>query len=258
MASLQSLTRIAAVAGCLLAGLAPAAAPAAEIKLLYPTALEPVFRELLPEFERSSGHRVVAQYGPAGPISERIRKGEAADVAVVTVAQSEALIREGKAVAASGVALARVGVGVYVPKGAARPDISSVEAFKQALRAAKSIGKIDPATGGASGIFMAALLDRLGLAAELRPKIRLFPPGSPIFTAVGNGEIALAFGQISEILSRPNVDLVGPLPAEIQGYTHFAAVVVAGSKNGEAAADLIRFVAAPAAKAAMRAKGFEP
>lgn len=258
MAGFRTSARIAAVAAGVFVGVAAGAASAAEIKLLYPTALEPVFRELLPAFEKASGHEVVAQYGPAGRIAERIRKGEPADVAIVTSAQSEALVREGKAVAGSNVSLARVGVGVYVQKGAARPDISSVEAFKQALRSVKSIGMIDPATGGASGIFMAALLDRLGLAAELRSRIRLFPPGSPIFAAVAKGEIELAFGQISEILSRPSVDLVGPLPAEIQGYTHFAAIVVSGARNAEAAAALVSFVATAAAKAAMRAKGFEP
>ncbi|MFO0988360.1 MAG: substrate-binding domain-containing protein [Alphaproteobacteria bacterium] len=215
------------------------------------------FRELLPAFETSSGHRVAAQYGPAGAIAERIRKGEAVDVAVVTVAQSETLIREGKAAAASRVEIGKVGVGAYVAKGAARPDIASADAFTRALRAAKSIGHTDPASGGASGIYLASLFERLGLAAELRPKIRLFPGGPSISPPSPRATSSYAFGQISEIVNRPNVEFVGPLPAEYQNYTRFAAFVAAGTGNGEAAA-LVRHLAAPAAKAAMRAKGFEP
>lgn len=258
MAGLHSRARFAATASAMFIQLAAGAAVAADLRLLYPTALEPVFRELLPAFEASSGHRVAAQYGPAGAIAERIRKGEAVDVAVVTVAQSETLIREGKAAAASRVEIGKVGVGAYVAKGAARPDIASADAFTRALRAAKSIGHTDPASGGASGIYMPSLFERLGLAAELRPKIRLFPGGPSIFAAVAKGEIELAFGQISEIVNRPNVEFVGPLPAEYQNYTRFAAFVAAGTGNGEAAAALVRHLAAPAAKAAMRAKGFEP
>lgn len=258
MAGLRRRMRFAATACALLAHGAAGTALAADIKLLYAVALEPAFRELLPQFEAASGHRVAAQHGPAGAIAGRIRKGEAVDVAVVTVAQSETLIREGKATAESRVELAQVGVGVYVAKGAARPNIASVDALKQALRAAKSIGQTDPAAGGASGIYVTRLFERLGLAGELRPKLRLFPGSSAIFAAVAKGEIELAFGQISEILSRPNVDFAGPLPAEVQNYTRFAAVVAAGTGNGEAAAALVRYIAAPAAKAAMRAKGFEP
>src|SRR5688572_28435355 len=201
---------------------APEIALSAEIRILYPTALAPVFRELLPQFERSSGHKVIAQFGPAGAIADRVRKGEAADVAIVTRSQSAALQTEGKIAVGSGVGLAKVGIGLYVAKGGPKPDIASVDSFKRALLAANTIALIDPSTGGASGIYLMALFERLGLASEIRPKLRLFPSGSAIFFAVAKNEVEIGFGQVSEILSHPTVDLIGPLPGEIQNYTHFA------------------------------------
>ena len=147
----------------------------------------------------------------------------------------------------------RSGAGVAVRKGAPKPDISTVEAFKQALRNARSIGYVEQ---GATGIYLKALLVKLGLADELKPKIKLITTAAG--EAVANGEVELGMTQVSEILPFAGVELVGPLPAEIQLYTDFAAAVAAGAKQPEAANALIRFLKAPAAVPVIKAKGLEP
>ncbi len=232
-------------------------ASAAEIKVLHTTAVKPPMDELLAGFEKSSGHKVIAAFGTAGAMVARIQKGEAVDVAIVTGPQIEDLQKQGRIVAGSRVDLAKVGIGVYVRKGAPKPDISSVEAFKRALLAANSIAYIDPASGGASGIYVAGLLERLGLAAELRSKIRALPVVSAVFDAVAKGEAEIGLGQLSEIVADPRVELVALLPAEIQNFTLFAAGIVASSKEQEAGKALIRFISSPAAQVIWKAKGFE-
>jgi len=149
---------------------------------------------------------------------------------------------------------------VAVRKGADKPDVSSVEALKRALIDARSIAYLDPATGAASGIYVAGLLDRLGIAPQLTPKVKLLTitPGVNVFEALGKGEVELQFGQMSEIIAAPGVELASPLPAEIQNYTVFAAGIVAGSKQQGADEALIRFLSSPAAAAVMRTKGLEP
>jgi molybdate transport system substrate-binding protein len=253
-------TAIVAAASCLLLFAAETVAGAAEIKLLSPGSLRSVMSELVPEFEKSSGHKITIDFGEVGALAERIRKGEAADIAIVSRRQIEDFRKEDKIVEASLADLVRVGVGVAVRKGAAKPDVSSVEALKRALLDAKAIAYSDPASGAASGIYVAGLLDRLGIAGQLKPKVKLITitPGGTVFDALAKGEVELQFGQISVIIAAPEVDLVGPLPAEIQNYTVFAAGIVTGTKQQEAGKALIRFLSSPAAAAVMRAKGLEP
>jgi molybdate transport system substrate-binding protein len=232
-------------------------ARAAEVKVLAALALQSSLKELLPEFEKSSGHKVTIAYGPAGALVGRVQKGEDVDVAIVLGAQVDNLMKEGKLAAGSRTDVAKVGISAFVRKGAAKPDISSLDAFKRAVAAAKLIAYVDPATGGASGIYMARLFDRLGLAAELTPKTKLTPPPPAAFAAVANGDAELGFNQTSEILAAQGVDLVGPLPAEIQNYSVFAAGIAATSGQADAAKAFIGFLSSPPAAAAMKAKGFE-
>lgn len=187
----------------------------------------------------------------------RIQKGEVVDVAIVTTAQIEALVTQGKIVSGTQVSIARVGMGIGAHKGAAKADIGSVDAFNRTLLAAKSIGHTDPASGASSAIYAAQLLARLDIAAELKPKIKIFASNALLFEAVAKGDVELAFGQLTEIYAAPGVDLVGPLPAPVQNFSHFSAGVAASAKEPDAAKALIIFLTSPAAAAVMKAKGFE-
>jgi len=163
---------------------------------------------------------------------------------------------QGKVVAGSRVIIAKVGVGAFVRKGALKPDLSSADAFKRSMLAARSIAYPDPAGGGASGIYVASLLERLGIAAEMKPKTKLSTLGT-LYATIASGEAEIGFNQVSEILAQPTVELAGPLPPEIQNYTQFLPGIVAGSSQADAAKALVTFLYSPAAKTVLKAKGFE-
>jgi len=234
-----------------------AAANAAEIKILSVGALRSSLTPLLSEFEKSSGHKVTMESGAAGAMMGRIQKGEVVDVAIVTPQQIEALVADHKIVPGTQVKIAKVGMGVAASKSAANPDVSSMDAFKRTLLAAKSIGHTDPSGGASSAIYAAKLLASLDIAAELKPKIKVYANNDKLFEALGKGEVELGFGQTTEIAATPQVRFVGPLPAPVQNYSVFAAGVVASAKEPEAAKAFVSFLTSPAIKAAMKAKGVE-
>jgi molybdate transport system substrate-binding protein len=200
---------------------------------------------------------VTGEYRTSGAVADRIQKGEAVDVTIVTRSQIETLQMQGRVMANSRADIAKVGIGVFVRRGGSKPDISSVDAFKRSLLAAKSIAYIDPASGGASGIYLAALVERLGIVAEMKPKTKLGAPGGPLYEMVARGDAEIGFNQISEIVAQPSVELIGPLPATIQNYTLFAAGIVSSSKQVDVGSALIGFLSSPAASAVLTAKGFE-
>ena len=235
---------------------APRGAAGAEIKVLTAGAFKQVLLALLPDFERTSGHKVTVENDTVGALTKRIAGGEAFDLAVLTPKAVDDLAKEGKFAAGSRANLARVGVGVVVKDGTPKPDISSVTAFKLALLAAKSVAYIDPAAGGSSGIYVAGLLDKLGIAAEVKPKAKLIPGGA-VAEHVAKGEAELGIHQISEILPVKGVTLVGPLPAEIQNYTVYAAGIGAHAKESDAAKALIKALSGPAAAEVLKSKGME-
>lgn len=231
---------------------------AAEIKVLAGSALDPVMSDLILQFEQLSVHKVkLDSDGAIGAMTSRIQKGETADVVIVSAQQIDHLEKEGKVIAGSRADLVKVGIGVFMRKDAPKPDISSVEAFKRTLLAAKSIGYNDPAAGAPVSIYLIGAFERLGIAAEMKAKTVVFKQRSERFAPVARGEVEIGFNQISEILINPGIELVGPLPAAIQNYTLLSAGIVATSKQADAARSFIRFLAAPDAVAAMRAKGFE-
>jgi len=220
--------------------------------------LKPGVDALTADFEKSSGSKLTVAYGTAGAVVDRFQKGEAADVVIASGAQIDELQKQGKVVQGSRVDIAKVGIGVFVRKGSAKPDLSSVEAFTRSLSVAKTIVYVDPSKGAASGIYMASLLDRLGLAAAMQPKTKLFPsPDAPMYESVASGEADLGFSLITEILAQPGVELAGPLPSAIQNYTQFAAGLSAGSTQPDAGKALVTFLSSPAAQAVLRTKGFE-
>jgi molybdate transport system substrate-binding protein len=245
------------LAAMVVAAGAPGTGTAAELKVLTAGAFKQVVLALVPEFEKQSGHKVKVENDTVGALTKRIEGGESFDVAVLTPGAVNDLATKGKFAAGSRINLARVGVGVVVKEGAPKPDISTVEAFKQALLAAKSVAYIDPAAGGSSGIYVAGLLDKLGIAAAVNAKAKLIHGGA-VADHIANGEAELGVHQISEILPVKGVTLVGPLPAEIQNYTVYAAGVGAGSKETDAAKALIGALSGPSAAAVFKAKGMEP
>src|SRR5436305_3879373 len=178
------------------------------------------------------------------------------DVVISSVPMIDRLQAQGKVVAGDRVIIAKVGVGAFVRKGAAKPDISSVDAFKRSMLAARSIAYPDPAGGGASGIYVASLLERLGIAAEMKPKTKLSTLAT-LYASVASGEVEIGFNQVTEILAQPTVELAGSLPPAIQNYTEFIAGIVTGSSQTDAARALVTFLYSPAAKTVLKAKGFE-
>jgi molybdate transport system substrate-binding protein len=205
-------------------------------------------------FEAASGHRLVVDNDTAGGLVKRIEAGEAFDMAIITPAAIDGLIGKGKIVAGSRAAVAKVGVGIAVKEGAPKPDLSSVEAFKRALLAARTVAYIDPASGGSSGIYVAGLLNKLGIADDIKPKERL-QAGGYVAEKVAKGEAEIAIHQISEILPVKGVTLAGPLPKEIQHYTVYAAGLSAAARDPGAAQAWIDYLKGPAASAAIEGRG---
>ena len=233
-------------------------ATAAQIKILSGSAVETAMAALIPQFEQSSGHKVTFDFnGAIGAMADRVQKGEAADVVIVSGLQIDALEKQGKVVAGSRTDVAKVGVGLFVRKGAPKPDVSSVDAFKRAMLAAKSIGWNDPAAGAPVSIYLLGVLERLGIADVMKPKTVAFKQRSERFEAVARGDVEIGFNQISEIIAAPGIDLVGPLPAPLQNFTLFAGGIVATSTEQEAAKALIQFISSPAAQVIWKMKGFE-
>jgi molybdate transport system substrate-binding protein len=194
-------------------------------------------------------------YETISALTARIEKDEVADVAIVSQPQIESLIKKGIIDAAGTVSVAKFSVGIAVRKRAPKPDISTVEGFKRSLLAAKSIGYNDPATGSPAGVHIAKIIERLGLAADLRTKIKLNSGSQPTFEALANGDIEIGFAIVSQILEGLRVDLVAPLPAGIQDITVLTAGLVETTKESEAGKALISFVSSPTATAVYKAKG---
>lgn len=236
---------------------APVPAAAAEVKVLTAGAFKQVVVALVPAFEKETGHKVTVDNGTAGELQKRIEGGEAFDVAVITPAVVETLTGKGHIVRGSRVSLATVGVGVMVKAGAPKPDIGSVEAFKKALLAAKTVAYIDPKSGGSSGVYIEKLIDQLGVGDAVRAKARL-KNGGYVADLIVSGEAELGLHQISEIVPVTGVTLVGPLPSEIQNVTSYAAGLGANANDKDAAQALIKMFSGPAAAALLKSKGMEP
>jgi len=230
---------------------------AADVKVLTAGAFKQVVLALVPDFEKQTGNKVIVDNDTAGGLQKRIESGEAFDVAIITPTIVDGLAASGKIVPNSQVNLATVSIGVVVKEGAPKPDIGTVEAFKNALLAAKSVAYIDPASGGSSGIYVDKLLERLGIADQVRPKAKL-KKGGYVADLIVSGEAELGVHQISEIVPVKGAVLVGPLPKEIQNTTTYAAGLSAAAQNKDAAQALIKTFSGPAAASVFKAKGMEP
>jgi molybdate transport system substrate-binding protein len=246
----------AALAGSLLSAAAPSAAQAAEIKLLGPVSLRVLLPGVLPEFEKSSGHKVTVGYATLGAITKRVTEGEAVDVAMVSPAQNEELQKQGKLLPGSRVDIAKVGYTVFVKKGAPKPDVATLDAFKQTMRDAKSIAMGDPAAGGGSGVYLDGLMKRLELSADVKPKAKLVASGTEVAEAVANGVTEIGIGVASDAAIVPGLEGI-PLPAGAQSYSVYAAGISSESKQPNAAKALIAVLTSPPVKQALTANGFE-
>jgi molybdate transport system substrate-binding protein len=231
---------------------------AADIKVLTGGAFKQVVLAVVPAFEQQTGHKVVVDNDTAGALKKRIESGETFDVAVITPSVIDELAHAGKVAAGSRVNLARVGVGVMVRAGAPKPDVSTVEAFKETLLKAKTVAYIDPAGGGSSGVYLDKLFERLGIADQVRAKARLKKGGGYVADLLVNGDAELGLHQISEIVPVKGVTLVAPLPKDIQNYTTYAAGLSASSGNKDAAQAFMKALTGPAAAAVLKDKGMEP
>ncbi|TMB28182.1 MAG: ABC transporter substrate-binding protein [Deltaproteobacteria bacterium] len=255
------MTRSAFRAGAALvvAIFAAHAAAADEITVICSGGFSTALRELAPQFERVSGHKLNLGWGPSlgtthDAIPMRFQRGESMDVLIMVGAALGELAKEGKVVEGSRVDLARSLIGMVVRKGAPKPDISSVEALERTLLAAKSIAYSD----SASGVYISTeMFKRLGIEDQVKGKSRMIP-AEPVARVVARGEAEIGFQQVSELLPVPGVDFVATLPPEVQKVTLFSAGIVAGSKVGEAGRALIRFLASADARAVVARTGLEP
>jgi len=230
---------------------------AGEVRVLTSVALTSALDELATVFEKTTGNKLNIEYGLIAALRKRILDGESADVIILSRPVMEELQKQDKFAASGLVNVAGTPVSVAARAGATKPDISSVDAFKNTLLAAKSIVYADPAKGGASGVYFARVLDRLGIAEQMKAKTILVP-GAQAAEVVAKGEAELGVAQGSEIVPIAGAQLVGPLPGDLASTTLFTAGIAAGSKSPELAKDLIKFLTGPEAAPRLKAKGFEP
>ncbi len=229
-------------------------AQATELKVLSGNGARAAVRELCARFERASGHKVGIHFEVNAALERKIEAGESFDVAVLNPRPLDALIRQGRIVAGSRAVIGRIGLGVAVRAGAPRPDISTVAAFKSALLGAKAVAYPGE---GASGIYFASLVDRLGIGEQMKPKMRPMAAEDTV-EVVARGEADMVVVVASRIVGVPGVELVGLIPAEVQTNIGFIAGVSSASREPEAAHALVRYLTAPAAEPVLRKAGIEP
>lgn len=229
-------------------------AQAAEVIVFSTIGVRAVMQELGPRFERDTGHKLVMSFDVAGALKRRIEAGESFDVAILTVPVMDDLVKQNKLVAETRVTVARGGMGLAVRAGAPKPEIGSAEPFKRTLLAAKSIAYPKE---GLTGLHMASVLQRLGIADAMAPRSTLTGAGSPA-ELVARGEVEMAAHIIPELLAVPGVELLGPLPPELQMYIVLPGGVATGASAPQAARELLKFLTGPAALQLLKAKGYEP
>ena len=236
------------------AGMGTNLANAVEITVLSTQATEQACRELLPQFEKATGHTVKISYTGTLDAKKRIAAGEPFDLLIMASPDIDGFMTSGTLAPGSRVDLAKSGVGIGVRAGAPKPDVSTTEAFKKTLLAAKSIGY----STGPSGNYVIGLFERLRIADQVKPKLKQTPTGVFVGTIVANGEVEIGIQQASEMSHFAGVDYVGPLPADIQKMTIFASGIAATTKQAEAAKTLVKFITSPEAGQVFKKRAMEP
>ncbi len=230
----------------------------AEIAVYSTIGVRSAAEELFQNFEKTSGHRLAVTWGTAPMLVKRIEGGKTPDVLILSRAGIDQLSKQGKIAPGSDVALAGSGVAIAVKAGAPKPDISTPDALKQTLLKAKSIAYSEPSAGGASGVYFAKLLERMGIAETMKPKTKYPPAGGFSAALLLTGEAELAVQQKPELLHVAGAEIVGFLPGDLNMITQFAAGIMPRSKNVDAAKALIKMLQSPEAKAVLRLKGLDP
>lgn len=223
----------------------------ATIKVMASAAFKEAYLELVPQFERATGHKVENLWVPSVQMMSRLKSGETVDLVILSAASLDELIKAG--IIAKRTDLARSGVGMAVRAGAPKPDISSGEALKRAVLAAKSVVY----STGPSGIYLAGLFRQMGIEDQVKPKLKQVQ-GEPAGASVARGEAEIGFQQMSELLPVPGIDIVGPLPPDVQRITTFSAGLHARANEPDAAKALVKFLTAPAAARVIQKRGMEP
>jgi molybdate transport system substrate-binding protein len=241
---------IAAASALLFSGMANAA----EIKVVSTQATQEAYLELVAQFEKTTGHKVTTVFTGTLNVQKRLADGEPYDLIIMAGPAIDDQIKLGRAVAGSRVDFASSGTGLAVRKGAAKPDISSVDAFKKTLLAAQSIGY----STGPSGLYMLSVFEKLGITEPIKGKLKQTPSGVFVGTLVATGETEIGFQQISELVHFPGIDYVGPLPGDLQRITVFSSGIHTGATQVDAARALVKFITAPAAAPVIRKHGLEP
>lgn len=231
-----------------------AAAHAAEIKVIGSPGFREAYNELVPQFEKASGNHVTTIWDGVNNVASRVAGGEVADIVILPVAQIEDLMKAGKLLPGGRADVAKSGIGVAVKAGAPKPDLRSGEALKNALLKAKSIAY----STGPSGVHMALLLKQWGIADAVKAKIVIAPSDTPVGEIVARGGAEIGFQQVSELIRIKGIDYLGPLPADAQEITVFAAAVHKSASAPDAAKALVKFLSAPSAAAIIKKTGMEP
>jgi molybdate transport system substrate-binding protein len=235
------------------------AAHAAEVRVMISGGLTAAYKALVPEFERTTGNKVITAYGPSmgttvNAIPVRLARGEAADVLIMVGYALGDLVKQGKVVAGSNVDLVTSAIGIAVKAGAPKPDIASADAVKRALLAAKSVAYSD----SASGVYVSTeMFQKLGIADAMKDKAKKIP-ATPVGEIVAQGEAEIGLQQIAELRPVSGIDIVGPLPPDLQKITVFSAGIATVSKEPDAGRALIKFLASPAARDALVKSGLDP
>jgi len=230
------------------------AAQAAEVKVMAANAVKEAFVELVAAFEKSSGHKVITIWGGTEGLGKRISGGEVVDIIIIAAPNIDKLIQEGKLIAGSRADIAKSGVGIAVRTGLPKPDISSAEAVKRAVLAANSVAY----SSGPSGFYVADLLKKMGIADQIKDKVRQPPSGVQVGELVARGEADLGFQQISELIHVKGIDYLGPLPADIQNMTVYSAGLHMAAPAPDAARALVKFLTAPEARPIIKKIGMDP
>jgi molybdate transport system substrate-binding protein len=243
-----------AVAAVLFLAMTAGPVRAADIKMLGSPAIREAYNEIVPHFEKATGHKVITTWAGTNDVMKRIGGGETVDVVILASYALDELIKQGKLTASSRTNLVKSGVGVAVRAGAPRIDISSGESIKEALLKANSLAY----SSGPSGVYLAGLMEKWGIAEQIKPKLKVVTTGEPVGLLVARGEAEIGFQQVSELLPVKGIDYLGPLPPDIQQVTVFAAAVHSAAAQPEAARALINFIASPEALPAIKKSGMEP
>ena len=225
-----------------------------EIKVMASGAVKETYLELVPQFEKASGHRVVTIWPGTAEMMKRLKAGDSVDLVIIGTDSLDELIKLGKIEPGSRVDFARSGVGVAVRAGARKPDISSGDAVKLALLSAGSIGY----SSGPSGVYLDSLFQRMGITDQLKSKLKRPPPGALVGEMVARGEVEIGFQQVSELIHVSGIDFLGPLPPDIQHITIFSSGIHKGATKPDAAKALVKFLTSPSAAMVIKKNGMEP